>query len=252
MANPFLLLSGIGMMLVAVIAFLYWRKKAALKFFAYGAIIWVLAIAVKIAMDLTITGYIQYALMNAYTLVTYLIIMGFYVGIRTGLFESGFTYITVLKTKLKKMSFNEAMAFGIGFGGIEAFLLGFFSFINILALIISPDLISTLPADQQEYILGQLNMSTLIIFAPIIERTATMLIHIFAALLVVYSVKQKKFVYFIASFLYKTVVDGMVPLLAFYIGTTMLDVYLIEIPIVILGLIGYLGIVWIKKKYPKR
>lgn len=252
MANPFLLLSGIGMMLVSIIAFLYWRKKAPLKFFAYGALIWVIAIIVKMATDLMITGPIQMAFIGLYPSITFLIIMGLYVGIRTGLFESGFTYIAVLKTKLRKMNFSEAIAFGIGFGGIEAFLLGFFSFINILILVLFPDLINTLPLDQQTAILNQLNMSTWIIFAPIIERIAVLFIHIFAALLVIYSVKQKNFIYFLASFLCKTVTDGMIPLLIFYIGTTILGIYLMEIPVVILGLIGYIGIKWIKKKFPKK
>jgi len=252
MINPFLLLSGIGMMLVAVVAFLYWRKRAKLRFFAWGALIWVLVIAVKIAMDFTISIPIQMVLMASYPLLAVLIIMGLYLGIRTGLFESGFTYIAVLKTKLREMNFKEAIAFGIGFGGIETFLLGFFSFINILAYVLFPDLINMMSADQQAALLSQLSTSTWIIFAPIIERISVLSIHIFAALLVIYSVKQKRPVYLLASMLYKTVTDGMIPLLVVYIGTSLLGSYIIEIPVVILGLIGYLGIKWIKKKFPKR
>jgi uncharacterized membrane protein YhfC len=250
MTNPFLLLSGIGMMLVAVIAFLYWRKKAPLKFFAWGALIWILAVAVKFAMDYTISIPIQQALLASYPLLTVLIIIGLYLGIRTGLFESGFTYIAVLKTKLRKMNFSDAVAFGIGFGGIEAFLLGFFSFIDILMFILFPDMLSALSVDQQAAVLSQLSLSTWIIFAPIIERISVLFIHIFAALLVVYSVKEKKPLYFLASFLYKTVTDGMIPLLVFYVGTaTILDSYVLEIPVVILGIIGYMGIRWIMKKF---
>ena len=252
MINPFLLLSGIGMMAIAIAAFLYWRKKAPLKIFAWGALIWILAIAVKLAMDFTISIPIQIALMASYPLITVLIIMGLYLGIRTGLFESGFTYIAVLKTKLKKMNYNEAVAFGIGFGGIEAFLLGFLSFIDILVFVLFPDMITALPVDQQASLLSQLNITTWIIFVPIIERVSVLFIHIFAALLVIYSVKVKKPIYFLVSFIYKAITDGMIPLLLFYIGTaTLLSSYIIEIPVIILGLIGYFGIKWIKKKFPK-
>ncbi len=250
--NPFLLLSGIGMMAVAAAAFLYWRKRAELKFFAWGALIWTIAIAVKLLMDFTISIPIQQALLASYPLLTVLITMGLYLGIRTGLFESGFTYIAVLKTRLRKMSFNEAVAFGIGFGGIEAFLLGFFSFIDILVFVLFPDMINALPLEQQAAVLSQLSVSTWIIFAPIIERASVLLIHIFAAVLVVHAVKAKKPLYFIASLLYKTVTDGMIPLLIFYIGTaTLLATYTMELPVIILGLIGYLGIVKMKKKFKR-
>ena len=78
MTNPFLLLSGIGMMAVAVAAFLYWRKKAELKFFAWGALIWTIAIAIKLLMDFTISIPIQQALLESYPLLTVLITMGLY------------------------------------------------------------------------------------------------------------------------------------------------------------------------------
>jgi uncharacterized membrane protein YhfC len=250
MTNPFILLSGIGMMAVAAFAFLYWRKRAAIKFFAWGALIWTIAIAVKLLMDFTISIPIQQALLASYPLLTVLIVMGLYLGIRTGLFESGFTYVAVLKTKLRKMSFNEAVAFGIGFGGIEAFIIGFFSFIDMLVFILFPDMLTALPADQQAALLSQLNVSTWLIFAPIIERASVLFIHIFATVLVVHAVKAKKPLYFLASFLYKTLTDGMIPFLVFYIGTaTIISTYTMELPVIMLGLIGYLGIVKMKKKF---
>ena len=253
MTNPFLLLSGMGMMAVAVAAFLYWRKKAGIKFFAWGALIWTIAIAIKLLMDFTISIPIQQALLESYPLLTVLITMGLYLGIRTGLFESGFTYIAVLKTKLRKMSFNEAVAFGIGFGGVEALLLGFFSFMDILTFILFPELMNALPLDQQAALLSQLDTSTWIIFAPIIERASVLLIHIFATVLVVYAVRAAKPVYFVASLLYKTITDGMIPLLVFYIGTaTLLATYTMELPVIMLGLIGYLGTVKMRKKFQTR
>ncbi len=103
--NPFLMLSGIGMMAVAVFAILYWRRKAGAgwKFFLAGAGMWIVAVAVKALMDLTITAAIQQWVLAAGGIGGLLFGIGLYAGLRTGLFESGFSYIAVLKTNLRKM-----------------------------------------------------------------------------------------------------------------------------------------------------
>jgi uncharacterized membrane protein YhfC len=50
--------------------------------------------------------------------------MSLYFGLRTGIFESGITYVAVKKTGLSRTTFDEAIALGIEFGGIEAIILG--------------------------------------------------------------------------------------------------------------------------------
>lgn len=251
MVNAWLLLSGIGMMLVGTLFPIYWWKtqKVPVKYFGYGAVLWILAIAPKIILDLTITPSMN-SYLTAYGTEVLVIVSGIYVGLRTGLFESGFTYFAALKTKLKKVTYKQAFAFGLGFGGFEAFSLGAISFINIYAFVAIPELVNQVPAESQSILLQQLNQSTWVVPAAIMERIFIIFVHVFCSLLVFYSIRkaQKKYLY--ASIGYKTLVDAIIPALLVYIGTTtILSIYLMELPFVALGLFSILGIRWVHKQW---
>lgn len=251
MVNPLLLLSGIGMMLVGIIAVIYWRMKTKvqLKYFLFGALVWVAAIAVKLLMDLTITAGLQDIVGAAAGLAGVIVFASLYVGLRTGFLESGLSYIAVKKW-LGKLDWKKAVAFGVGFGAIEAIFLGAESFLSILIFVINPSLISAFPAELQPVIEAQLNTDTLFIIPAIIERIATMFAHVFAAVLVILAVNKKRIRYFWYSFAYKAVLDGMIPGLLLAIGiASIASVFMIEIPIVVMGLIAYWGIKKVKKLY---
>ena len=100
------LLSGIGMIAVGAGAILYWylKKHPKIEYFLYGAIFWACAIAIKLAMDLTITQPIQSYFKSTLPILAVLLIMSLYVGLRTGIFESGIVYVAVKYLKLSKMS----------------------------------------------------------------------------------------------------------------------------------------------------
>jgi uncharacterized membrane protein YhfC len=252
MVNPMLLLSGIGMVLVGILVPLYWKRKTQVKlnYFLWGAGIWVIAIAVKIAMDYTITQPLS-ASLEPYGLLTVLLVMGLYVGLRTGILESGFSYLAILKTRLRGMNYREGIAFGIGFGSIEALFLGITSFLNILMFVMFPDIISLLPEAVQAMILSQLSASSWIVFGPIIERILVMFIHVFSTLLVLYAVKKKAMGYLVLSILFKTLVDGIIPWLVYSLEpvTELPNAYIIEIPFIILAIIAYFGIKWMEPKF---
>ncbi len=252
MANPLLLLSGIGMMLVGLIPLIYWWRSRRIpwKYFAWGGGLWALAIGVKLVLDLTVTPGFQSILRGLYPAFGVAIVTGVYVGLRTGLLESGFSYLAILKTKLREMKWNEAVAFSLGFGCTEAFIIGLFGFINLYVLLFYPQAVQALPEGIKAIIIQQLELPTLAILPAIMERVFVVLIHLFASLLVVYSVITRKFKYFIYSMVFKTILDGMLPLILSYIGTeTLLSIYLIELPIMLLGLIGFLGFFWMKGKF---
>lgn len=254
MANPLLLLAGVGMMLAGLIPLIYWWKtrRVGWRIFAWGGGIWALAIIVKLALDMTLTPGFQSALQGLYPAFGVAVLTGVYVGLRTGLLESGFSYLAVLKTKLKGMKWNEAVAFSLGFGCTEAFILGLFGFINLYVLIFYPQVVQALPEGMKAIVMQQLELPTLAIAPAIMERVFTILVHLFAGLLVVYSVITRKFKYFICSLAYKTIVDGMIPLLLLYVGTgTLLGMFLIELPIIFLGLVGLLGFFWMRDKFKR-
>ena len=251
MANPALLLSGIGMALVGIVAIAYWKFKfrVSINYFLWGAAAWVIAIAIKMVMDYTITPFLNVWL-QSFGIVAALVGMGIYVGLRTGILESGTSYIIMIKTRLRKMDFKKGVAFGIGFGAAEAIFLGVTSFLNILVFVMFPDIIGIVPEPMREVLLTQLNASSWIVIAPVIERISITFIHIFSALLVLYALKSRKLSYLVYSILFKTFVDGIIPWLAYNMQPLyeVVNAYMIQIPFIILAIISYFGIKWLKPK----
>jgi uncharacterized membrane protein YhfC len=247
MVNPFLLISPLGMILVGVIALFYWRRKTGVvwKYFGFGALIWAIAIGIKLLMDFTVTTPF-YLFMYSYGAFVALIGLSLYVGLRTGLLESGLSYLGVKYTRFKNMNLHQALAVGIGFGATEALVLGVQTLLNLIVLIQDPSLAATLSPAQQ----ASLNAPTIIAFAAIIERAFVLLIHIFTSVLVVFSVTAKMVRYLIYSILFKTLVDGMLPVLTTYINTsTVAGIYEIEVPVAVLGIIAFFGTRWVMKRY---
>lgn len=255
MINPLFALSGIGMMLVGLLPILWWRYRTLVPWrdFWYGAGIWAVAISIKLLMDVSITPLLVRWLGGIYTGVGIAILMGAYVGLRTGFFESGFTYIFAIKKKLKNYDFQQAVAFGLGFGGSEAFLIGIISFINIAVLLAFPTIINLLPAADRAALLTQLTLPNILILAPVIERAFTIILHVFCAVLVIQAVKTRRMEYFILSLVYKTLADGMLPLLTMtFDRSTIAGVYSIEAFVVALGIISFMGLLWIRGRFGKK
>lgn len=251
MVNPFLLGSGIGMVLVGVVSVLWWKRRsgAEMDFFFYGGLVWLVAIAIKGVMDYTISP-LLYEYFSLYGITAILVASGVYVGLRTGLLESGISYFFVIRSRLGRAGWKEAISFGIGFGAAEAIFLGLSSFMSILALIIFPSIIESLPVEYQLQVLSQLEMGTEIILAPILERVFVMLAHVFAAVLVFMAVRSRKIWYLFLSILFKTLLDGILPWLSYTLGAgDVVSIYLMEVPIIIIGMIGYFGMRWLKPRF---
>jgi len=250
--NPLLLLSGIGIMVLAAASMLYWRRRtgADMKFFMAGAGIWIVAVAVKLLLDLTVTVPLQQWAFSAAGLGGALAAVSVYVGVRTGLLESGLSYFAILKTWLKRMKPKEAVAFGIGFGAFEAFIVGASSFLNVLIFVLMPEVIATVPVEYQAIIIEQLSASTLFVIPAIIERAAAILLHVFSAVLVVYAVRTRKLKYLWYSVIYKAIVDGIIPGLVYALNpaSSLAGAYVIEIPFIMLGAIGFYGTKWLARK----
>ncbi len=255
MINPLFIFSGIGMMLVGLLPVIFWRYRTLVswRYFLWGAGVWVVATAVKVALDLTVTPILVNWLVGIYTALGIAIISGAYVGLRTGLLESGLTYFVVLREKLKRMDFQQAVAFGLAFGAVEAFIIGMLSFLNVAVLLAFPQIMDMLSPVQKAVILEQLTLPAILVMAPIIERAFTLLVHIFCTVLVIKAVKSGRIEYFMFSFLYKTALDGMLPFLTMtFDRTTVAGVYYIESFVVVLGLISAVGMFWLKERYGEK
>jgi uncharacterized membrane protein YhfC len=231
-------LPGIGMLAVGIGAILLWfllkgKKPAYFGYFVLGAIFWAIAIMPKYAMDYTITAGVESILVSSLPIMAVIIIVALYFGLRTGFFESGFTYLIIKYLGryigLTKMGFNEAVALGIGFGGFEAIFIGSQWFMGIGPLLMSP-------LDPTSY-LG------------VWERLFTLFCHVFAVVLVVYAVKLNDHRWLWLSIAYKSVLDGSLILFLYFLGTGLNSTYIIEAFVAILGIAGLIGLYWIDKNY---
>lgn len=253
MTNPALLGSGIGMMAAGILPILYWRRTRRVKLtpFVLGAALWVAAILPKIVMDMAVGGPINAWAGSTLGYLGTLIFISLLVGLRTGAFESGFTYLTFLKTRLRSATYDEAVGFGLAFGGTEALILGLGSFLNVLMFLLNPGLVEQIPVAQREAVMAALDAPSVMVFAPIIERAFTILVHLFATILVYVAVVCHDSRFFWASFLYRTGIDGMVPgfgVLLAGSSNPLLMTYLVELAIAAYGSLGLLGVRSLRKR----
>lgn len=249
--NPLLMFGPIGMILVGIFSIGIWKlkKRVSLKYFLAGGLVWIAAIIPKLAMDYTITPMLNTWAMTTYGLFGTLVIAGLYVGFRTGAFECGFTFLAFSKSRLGRMSLDEAAAFGIGFGAFEAIVIAIPSLIELATIILNPSILNLLPSAQRQIVEISLSLPTWTVPAPAIERLFTLFIHLFTALLVFISVTQHKPSYFLGAFLYKGLLDALVPYLQVTLQPSIspTGIYLAEIWVVTLGLIALVGTYWIHK-----
>lgn len=248
--NPLFLLSGIGMIIVALASIIYWKKKSkiAFRFFLLGAIAWIIAVALKTAWAVSLNKPILNFLESKLPANLSGPLSWSYIGLLTGIFECGIVlgFIYLLKG-LKEVNWKESVGFGIGFGAFEALLLGIASFVVTLLAILIPE---QLPKELLEG-LPQLQ-SLWVIPAPIIERISTLFIHIFSVVLILYAFKTKEWKWFWLSFWYKTAVDSVAAYVHLAYGVeklTVMGLWILELIILLFAIVGLWGLINVHKKW---
>ena len=80
MVNPVFALSGLGMILVGIVPILWWRYRTLVpwKNFWLGSLLWIIAITIKVLMDISITPVLVSHLQGIYTGLGIAIITGAY------------------------------------------------------------------------------------------------------------------------------------------------------------------------------
>jgi hypothetical protein len=177
----------LSMSLVGIAPSLFWRRRfrTRLATFALGAASWALAVALKVAWALPLNAAVKRALeaqLGGLGAVSFMA----YVGVLTGVFEVGLVAILARTVKrLRAASWDDAVAFGLSFGGIEAVVLA-------LAGAFQPGDVGALQA----------LLATL-------ERASTIPIHVLSCVLVLRAADDARPWRPLAlAFLYKSVVDG--------------------------------------------
>jgi uncharacterized membrane protein YhfC len=247
--GPAVLVPGAGMLLVGLAFLTYgaWRRLG-WRYFGLGALFWIVTVAAKFVFAILVSPGI-YQLLNLSrtnlsapgNLVAYV-----YIGSLTGLFEVGLAWMILRKIRWGRACWEQALAFGIGFGVIEALLLGLSSLVSGIAGLFAP---GSLPVPA----LGSLARSAnlLMIPAPVVERLFVILAHIFACVLIFYAIAkgEKRWVWW--AILYKTILDTPAGFAAFWNIATPDKLWTIEVIVAVVGLVGLWGTVMIAKRYPR-
>jgi uncharacterized membrane protein YhfC len=146
---------------------------------------------------------------------------------------------------LGRVRWGRALAFGIGFGAFEALLLGLSNVGSVLVALTAPE---SLPPTTLEQI-AQLN-SVLFGLAPVWERFFTVLIHIFANVLLFYGAVKREARWFWLSFAYKTGIDAVAAVAQLQGLVTPGDIWIIEAIVALWGIAGWFGTRWVAARYP--
>ena len=244
--TPIVLVGGIGMILVAVGFVVYAAiKHLGWKYLGLGALAWLVTVIVKFVWAIPLNSRVNSALTAAIPGALGNGIFDLYVGLLTGFTEVAIVWLVMRYTRLGKVAWERALAFGIGFGAIEALLLGLGSFVTMLTALLMPQVIPSATLLQ----LAVAN-NILVTLAPIGERFFTVWVHVFCNVLIFFAVAKNQVRWFWLSFWFKSLIDAV----AAYAQTSnalasVEGIWAIEAVVIAWGVLGWLGTNWVKSRY---
>jgi len=170
------------------------------------------------------------------TLTTQILPYALFLGFTAGLVEEVGRYIAYKTILKKQLSWESAVAFGMGHGGIESILLVGLTYINNLLMsvfintgVFDKGIAPTLPSGTAEIIKSALiDTPTYLFLVGGVERIITFIIHIgFSVLIMVGIKKGKGLLYMVIAILIHMLVDSSAVLLSHYgISALLIEVYL--------------------------
>jgi hypothetical protein len=184
------LIPGLGMMLVGVVAVLYWYRRSGAKarWFWVGVGLWTISVALKLACAVLTNGPIIGPLRRFLPFPAYVACGGLYVGIQSSVFEMGFTIAAGLIWKQLGKDSSRAIAVGVGAGAFEAFLLG------LLGLAAMVPIITGAPGSEElaKALSAQQAVTPLFWFVGPVERVTAVLVHASTRALVLLGLTYRK------------------------------------------------------------
>jgi uncharacterized membrane protein YhfC len=254
--SPWLLMSGTGMVLVAVLGALVVTRSARAMWrpLAIGAAAWVVAVLLKVGWALPTNTIVRQGLLHAAGTSLGRPLFWVYIGLLTGIFECGITYVIVARTKLREADWATSLAFGIGFGATEAFVLGALSLIGMAAAILFHQF---LPQATQARLAAQLagRAEFLPLMLPILERAGTLFVHAFSCVAIVYGFRTRRvWSWFALAFVYKSAVDGVAAwgLEVFKPRESVAGLTTVELWMLPFAIVGFAGLVWLRRRMKAR
>jgi uncharacterized membrane protein YhfC len=240
-------------MAVAIAGVLYWRLRTGAAWWAFGigALAWLVSVALKFGWATLTNSPVRQGLERALPGPVAAPLFWLYIGLLTGVFECGIALLFVRRTRLKAAGWDEAVAFGIGFGAVEAFLLGFLQFAGLVAVMAFWDQVpeETRAAMAQ----GPMGLGLASIPLPVAERLSALVAHVFSSVLIVYGVWVGEWLWFWLSFAYKSALDALA---AWAILVRFLDSlsHLIALEAAVGGfaIVGLVGLAFLHRRFGER
>lgn len=245
--SPMALLGGTGMILVALGFVVYAaRRRLSWAYLGLGALAWIVTIAVKFAWAIPLIPRVQAAITGALPGGMGAGLFDFYTGLLTGFTEVAIVWLVMRYTRLGKATWERALAFGISFGAVEAFLLGLASLATALTALLAPQVI---PSEA----MAQLAVMNNVLYGitPIVERFFTLWIHIFSSVLIFFAVAKTQVRWFWLAFWFKSLIDAVAAFAQTSgVIATIEGIWAIEGVVILWGILGWVGVRWLKERYP--
>jgi uncharacterized membrane protein YhfC len=243
---PLALVPGIGMILVALGYVVYTAvRKLGWGYLGLGAASWVVSVVLKFAWALSANASVYETLTGALPETPTNVIYYIYVGLLTGVFEVALIWLFLRNTKYGEVPWQQALSFGIGFGALEALLVGVSGLANAVIAITSPE---ALPLAALEGLARTNNLFYGL--APVWERFFTVPIHVLSNVLLFYSIAREDRRAFWLAFAYKTGIDAVAAFAQFWGLDTVERIWIIEALVALWGIAGWWGTRRVKAVYP--
>jgi uncharacterized membrane protein YhfC len=245
--SPLFALAGVGMIAVAAAALLLaaGRRRSLWAAAGIGAGAWAIAVALKLAWAIPMNPIVWRGLDRALGKSAGGPFFWLYVGLLTGVFECGVTLLLVRRTRLRSAAWDEAAAFGAGFGATEALLLGVAQVVAVAATIAFFD---GIPADQKQAVAKAYGHPTGA-FLPVVERVTAVIAHAFSCVLIVFGVRLRRQRWFWSAFAYKTALDGFAAwaVLSFGVKESVVKMAEFEAMVAAFAVVGVAGLAWLRR-----
>jgi len=232
------MISFLGMMLLPIIAWIYFsrRLKLSWKLLLAGGLTFIASQIPHIPLTVALTPLFQ-----SWGPIAYAIVLG----LLAGIFEETARYILFKFILKKSRSWSEGVFVGLGHGGTEALILGIFAAIAFVNLSIYKNIdlstIPSIPANQLELAKQQVaaywSAPVYVALLGMVERIFAVCLHVALSVMVLYSIAGNKPIWFWIALLWHALVDG----LAVFLGQRGLNVLALE------GVVGILAVIslWI-------
>jgi uncharacterized membrane protein YhfC len=230
------LVSAAGMMLVGAVAALFWRHRTMIswRWLWIGAALWSVAVLIKFAIAIPTNGPVFKYLSSILPGPVFLLVGGLYGGLQSSLCEIGLTWLAVLKWRDLGRDAARATGVGVGAGAFEAILLGLFTALGIVALLVGSD---HLQAQRQSVdLVAERNPAFWLIAS--VERIIAILCHVSSRTLVLIGTTHRRPWMIFWGFAIFTILDGLVVVAHLSGAVGSISLWWIELAILPLALVS--------------